>query len=68
MAVKITDNIEEKLDEETINQQASKLDKLCIVRWTVSAECFRKLKENNQALLQLMRDNLEEKQDFETKS
>ena len=39
MLSKITDNIEKKFDEETTNQQANKLDKLCLTRWTVRAEC-----------------------------
>ena len=64
---KITDNIEGKSDEEVTNQQANKLDKLCVTRWTVRAECFRKIKEY-QASLQVMRGSLEEKLDFETKS
>ena len=68
MLAKITDNIEGKFDEETTSQQASKLNKHCVTRWTVRAVCFRKIKENCQALLQLMRDSLEEKLDFETKS
>ena len=42
----ITDNIE------------GKLDKHCVMRWTVSAVCFRKIMENYQALLQSMRDRL----------
>ena len=66
MLSKITNNIEEKFDKETTNQQASKLNKLCVTRWTVRAECFKKIKENYQALLQLMRDSLEEKLDFDT--
>ena len=65
---KITDNIEAKFDEKTTNQQASKLDKLCVTRWTSRTECFSKIKENYQTLLQLMRYSLEEKLDFEIKS
>ena len=38
MLGKITDNVEEKFDEETTTQQASKLDKLCVTRWKVLAE------------------------------
>ena len=43
------------------------MDKICVTRWTVRVECFRKIKENCQALLQLMRDSIEEKLDLETK-
>ena len=46
MLGKMTDNIEGKFDEGTTNQQASKLDKLCVTIWTVRAECLRKIKEN----------------------
>ena len=67
MLSKITDNIEEKFDKETTNQQANKLDKLCITRWTVRAECLWKIKENYQGRQQLTRDSLDEKLDFETK-
>ena len=66
MLGKITDNIEKKFHEETTNQQASKMDKLCVTRWAVCVECFRKVKENYKALLQLMRDSLEGKRDIET--
>ena len=56
MLGKITDNIE------------GKLDKHCVMRWTVSAVFFRKIMENYQALLQFMRDSLKDKLNFEIKS
>ena len=43
---KIIDNVEGKFDEETTNQQASKLDKRSVTRWRVRTECFRKIKKN----------------------
>ena len=49
--LEITDSNEGEFDEETTSQQASRLDKLCITRWIVYAECFRKIKENYQVLL-----------------
>ena len=67
MLGKTTDITDRKFDEETTKQQASKLDKLCPMRWTVHAESFRKIKEKYQALLQLLRNNLDEELDIETK-
>ena len=68
MLGKITDNIEGTFDEETINEQASKLDKLCITRWTIRAICFRKIIDSYKALLVLWNKSLEQKLDFETQS
>ena len=59
MLGKITDNIEGTFDEETINEQASKLNKLCITRWTICAIYFRKIIDSYKALLLLWNESLE---------
>ena len=40
------------------------MDKLCVIRWAVRGECFRKIKKKYQERLHLMRDSVEEKLDF----
>ena len=68
MLGKIKDNIEETFNEETINEQASKLDKLCIIRWTIRTICFRKIIDSYKALLVLWNESFRQKLDFETRS
>ena len=65
MLGKIIDNIEGSIDE---TRHASKLDKLCVTRWTVRANCLKKVIENYEPLLILWKDSLNEKLDNETKA
>ena len=46
----------------------SKLDKLCVTKWTVRGKCFKKILDNYEPLLQLWEESLKEDLDFETKS
>ena len=58
----ISDNIE-KEDSEMFK----KLKKLSATRWTVRAECMKRVIDNYERLLQLWEECLEEKLDQETK-
>ena len=66
MLGKLTENVEGtfKPDE----QQATKLDKLFVTGWSVRANCLKKVIDNYEALLKLLKETLEEKVDAETKS
>ena len=59
----ISDNIEQE-DSETFK----KLKKLSTTRWTVRAECMKRIIDNYELFLQLWEDCLEEKLDQETKA
>ena len=59
----INDNIEQE-DSETFK----KLKKLSTTRWTVRAECMKRIIDNYELLLQLWEECLEEKLDQETKA
>lgn len=65
MLGKINENIEGTFDE---TNRAIKLDKLCVTRWTVRANCFKKVIENYEALLTLWKDSLNENLNTETKA
>ena len=45
-----------------------KLKKLSTIRWTVRAQCMKRLIDNYESLLQLWAECLEEKLDQETKA
>ena len=66
MLGKVTENVEGTFDPE--EQQPTKLDKLCVTRWTFRANCIKKFIYNYEALLKLWKESLEEKLDAETKS
>ena len=59
----ISDNIVQE-DSETFK----KLKKLSTTRWTVRAECMKRIVDNYELFLQLWEDCLEEKLDQETKA
>lgn len=63
---KINENIEG--DSDDLNKQASKLDKLSATRWTVRANCFKKIIENYDPLMDLWKQSLKDKPDAETKA
>ena len=66
MLDKPTENMEGTFDPD--QQQATKLEKLCVTRWKVRANCLKKIIDNYEALLNLWKETLEEKLDAETKS
>ena len=66
MLGKLTGNVEGTFNPD--EQQATKLDKLCVTRWTVHANCLKKITDNYEPLLKLRKERLEEKLDAETKS
>ena len=66
MLGKLTENVEGIFDPD--EQQATKLDKLCVTKWTVRATCLKKIIDNYEPLLKLWKESLEEKLDAETKS
>ena len=53
---------------DTDEQQATKMGKLNVTRWTVRVNCLKKIIDNFEPLLQLWMERLEEKLDAETKS
>ena len=63
----IMENIEGEFEDGVRTNHQSKLDKLCVTRWTVRAKCFKKILDNYEPLLQLWEESLEEKLDFDTK-
>ena len=66
MCRKLTENVEGTFNPD--KQQATKFDKLCVTRWTVCANCLKKIIDNYEPLLKLWKESLEEKLDAETKS
>ena len=62
------ENIEGDFGDGTRIDHRSKLDKLCVTRWTVRAKCYKKILDNYEALLQLWNEALEENLDIDTKS
>ena len=66
MLGKLTENMEGTFDPD--EQQATKLDKLCVTRWTVRANYLKKIFDNYEPLLKLWKESLEEKLYAETKS
>ena len=66
MLGKLTENMEGTFDPD--EQQATKLDKLCVTRWTVRANYLKKIFDNYESLLKLWKESLEEKLYAETKS
>ena len=64
----IMENIEGDFGDGTRIDHRSKLDKLCVTRWTVRAKCYKKILDNYEALLQLWNEALEENLDIDTKS
>ena len=64
----IMENIEGEFEDGVRTNHQSKLDKLCVTRWTVRAKCFKKILDNYEPLLQLWEESLDEKLDFDTKS
>ena len=66
MLGKLTENVEGTFDPD--KHQATKLDKLCVTKWIVRANCLKKIIDNYEPLLRLWKEGLEEKLDAETKS
>ena len=63
---KINENIEG--DSDDLHKQTCKLDKLSATRWTIRANCFKKIIENYNPLMDLWRQSLKDKPDAETKA
>ena len=61
------ENIEGEFEEQPKTDHPSKLDKLCVTRWTVRGKCFKKILDY-EPLLQLWEESLKEGLGFETKS
>ena len=55
MLGKLTENVERTFDPD--EQQATKLDKLCVTRWTIRANCLKK----DYSQLRAFAESLEEK-------
>jgi len=69
MLGKIMENIEGEFEDgDRAEHSVTKLDKLCVTRWTVRAKCYRKVLDSYEALLKLWDEALLEKLDLETKS
>ena len=51
MLGKLTENVEGTFDSD--EQQVTKLDKLCVTRWTVPGNFFKKVIDNDELLLKL---------------
>ena len=66
MLGKLTENVEGTFDFDEL--QPTKLDKLCVTRWTFLKNCMKKFIDNYDALLKLWKESLEERLDAETKS
>ncbi|XP_057290813.1 zinc finger MYM-type protein 1-like [Hydractinia symbiolongicarpus] len=64
MLGKLTANVEGTLGTD---KHAGKLDKLSTTRWTIRANCFKKIIENYEPLMALWNKSLNEKLDAETK-
>ena len=62
---KLSENIEGTLETD---KQASRLDKLSVTRWTIRANCFKKIIENYHSVMALWKGSLDEKPDAETKA
>ena len=62
---KLSENIEGTLETD---QQASRLDKLSVTKWTIRANCFKKIIENYHSVMALWKESLDEKPDAETKA
>ena len=66
MLGKLTKNMKGTFDPD--EQQASKLNNPCVTRWTVRANCLKKIIDNYEPLQKLWKESLKEKLDAETKS
>ena len=66
MLGKLTKNMKGTFDPD--EQQASKLDNPCVTRWTVRANCLKKIIDNYEPLQKLWKESWKEKLDAETKS
>ena len=62
---KLSENIEGTLETD---KQANRLDKLSVTRWTIRANCFKKIIENYHSVMALWKESLDEKPDAETKA
>ena len=60
----LSENVEGTLEND---KQASRLDKLSVTRWTVRANCFKKIIDNYTPLMALLKASLKDKPDAETK-
>ena len=49
MLGKLTEDVEGTFDRD--EQQTTKLEKLCVTRWTVRADCLKKIIDNYEPLL-----------------
>ena len=56
MRRKLTENVEGTFDPD--EQQANKFDKFCVTRWTVCANCLKKIIDNYEPLLKLRKESL----------
>ncbi|XP_057290908.1 zinc finger MYM-type protein 1-like [Hydractinia symbiolongicarpus] len=65
MLGKLTANVEGTLETD---KHAGKLDKLSTTRWTIRANCFKKIIENYEPLMALWNESLNEKLDAKTES
>ena len=53
----LAENVEVTFDPE--EQQATKLNKLCVKIWTIRANCLKKIIDNYEPLLKLWKESLE---------
>ena len=67
MLESIMENIKGEFEEQPKTDHPSKLDKLCVTRWTIRGKCFKKILDNYEPLLQLWKESLKGDLDFETK-
>ena len=68
MLGKLSENVEGIFENESGKMQASRLDKLCVTRWTICANCFKKIIESYESLIALWKESLNDKPDPETKA
>ena len=68
MLESIMENTEGEFEEQPKTDHPSKLDKLCVTRWTVRGKCFKKILDNYEPFLQLLEKSLKGDLNFETKS
>ena len=61
----LSENIEGTFETD---KQARRLDKLSATRWTIWANCFKKIIESYHSLMALWKERLDEKPDAETKA
>ena len=54
--------------EKSTRSDNQKLNKLCVIRWTIRAKCFKKILDNYKTSLELWGQSLKENLDVDIKS